>query len=317
MVSVPARMARGVSARAAGAAAGVVADRVFGEPPDAVHPVARFGSAMLRLERRWWRDARGPGARYAAAGIGAAGAVGAAVALGSGARRRFAGQVVSTALAGGISTAGRSLARHARAVAADLERGDLDAARAGLPALVGRDADELDEACVVRAVIESVAENTVDAVVAPALWAVAGGAPTAFAYRAANTLDAMVGRRTPRYLRFGWASARADDVANWVPARLTAALVAAARPPLRRRRLARRAPPGARAPVAQQRRGGGGVRGGARGAVGRGEQLRRRARGAAPPRAGPDAGGRRHRARRAPQPRRQPRPGRRARRRRR
>src|SRR5262249_41107178 len=83
---------------------------------------------------------------------------------------------------------------------------------------------------VARAAVESVAENTVDAVVAPALWAALAGAPGVLAYRAVNTLDAMVGHRSTRYARFGWASARLDDAANWVPARVTAALVAAARP---------------------------------------------------------------------------------------
>ncbi|MGH9022986.1 MAG: CobD/CbiB family cobalamin biosynthesis protein, partial [Acidimicrobiia bacterium] len=92
------------------------------------------------------------------------------------------------------------------------------------------DVAHLDRAEVARAAIESVAENTVDAVVAPALWALVGGARVVFAYRAVNTLDSMVGYRDPRYARFGWAAARADDVANWVPARLTAFLVAASRP---------------------------------------------------------------------------------------
>jgi len=83
---------------------------------------------------------------------------------------------------------------------------------------------------VARAVVESVAENTVDAVIAPALWAAIGGAPAVLGYRAVNTLDAMVGHRSPRYARFGWAAARLDDLAAWMPARLTAALVAAVRP---------------------------------------------------------------------------------------
>ena len=78
--------------------------------------------------------------------------------------------------------------------------------------------------------MESVAENTVDAVVAPALWALAAGAAGALGYRAVNTMDAMVGHRSHRYLAYGWASARADDLAGWVPARVTAALVAAVRP---------------------------------------------------------------------------------------
>jgi adenosylcobinamide-phosphate synthase len=99
-----------------------------------------------------------------------------------------------------------------------------------LPALVGRDVNRLDAAEISRAVVESVAENTVDAIVAPVFWAAVAGAPGVLAYRAVNTLDSMVGHRSPRYARFGWASARADDVAAWVPARLTALLVAAVRP---------------------------------------------------------------------------------------
>ena len=128
-----------------------------------------------------------------------------------------------------LAVAGRALGG-GRSGGSGPAEGRLDLARARLPALVGRDPAGLDEAEIARAVVESVAENTVDAVVAPALWAAVGGAPRALGYRAVNTLDAMVGHRSPRYARFGWASARADDVADWVPARVTAALVVAVRP---------------------------------------------------------------------------------------
>jgi adenosylcobinamide-phosphate synthase len=111
-----------------------------------------------------------------------------------------------------------------------LTRGDLQAARDRLPALVGRDPAALDESGIAAAVIESVAENTVDAVVAPALWGAVLGAPGACGYRAVNTMDSMVGNRSARYRRFGWASARADDLANFLPARATAALVCLAAP---------------------------------------------------------------------------------------
>jgi adenosylcobinamide-phosphate synthase len=138
--------------------------------------------------------------------------------------------VIALALATYVAVAARALHAAASQVAISLEDGDLDAARARLPALVGRDPAGLDAAEVTRAVVESVAENTVDAVIAPAWWAALAGPAGVLAYRAVNTLDAMVGHRSPRYARFGWAAARADDLAGWVPARLTAVLVAAVRP---------------------------------------------------------------------------------------
>jgi adenosylcobinamide-phosphate synthase len=107
---------------------------------------------------------------------------------------------------------------------------DLGGARAALPALAGRDPSALDEPELLRATVESVAENTADAAVAPLFWGAVAGLPGLLGYRAVNTLDAMVGHRSLRYERFGWASARLDDVANWLPARLTAALIVACAP---------------------------------------------------------------------------------------
>jgi adenosylcobinamide-phosphate synthase len=106
-----------------------------------------------------------------------------------------------------------------------LEGGDVEGARRLLPSLCGRDPATLDESGLTRAALESVAENTSDAQVTPLLWAAVGGAPAVLGYRAVNTLDSMVGYRSPRYLRFGWAAARSDDAANYVGARVTAALV--------------------------------------------------------------------------------------------
>jgi adenosylcobinamide-phosphate synthase len=202
--------------RALGAAAGVMADRLLGEPPAVAHPVARFGSVMRGVETRLYRDAREAGAAHAALGVGLAAAAGAALG--------------SPAAAAYIAVAGRALGQAALDVEAALVRDDLDAARALLPALVGRDPSQLDEPAIARAAVESVAENTVDAVVAPALWTAAAGAPGVFVYRAVNTLDAMVGHRSSRYEQFGWASARLDDLAGLIPARVTAGLVAAVRP---------------------------------------------------------------------------------------
>jgi len=125
---------------------------------------------------------------------------------------------------------GTSLGRAASTMHRHLADEDLAAARAALPALAGRDPRALDEEGLARATVESVAENTSDAAVAPLFWGAVAGVPGLLGYRAVNTLDAMVGHRSPRYARFGWAAARLDDGANWVPARLTAALTAVCAP---------------------------------------------------------------------------------------
>jgi adenosylcobinamide-phosphate synthase len=125
---------------------------------------------------------------------------------------------------------GTTLRRQARAMAGELERGDLAAARARLPALAGRDPAVLDAAGLSRATVESVAENTSDATIAPLLWGAVAGLPGLLGYRVVNTLDAMVGHRSDRYRRFGWAAARLDDLANLVPARVTALLAVAVAP---------------------------------------------------------------------------------------
>jgi adenosylcobinamide-phosphate synthase len=107
---------------------------------------------------------------------------------------------------------------------------DLDGARRLLPSLCGRDPELLDAAGLTRATVESIAENTSDAQVAPLLWAAAGGVPGVLGYRAINTLDAMIGHRSPRYARFGWAAAKLDDAANYAAARVTAALTVVCAP---------------------------------------------------------------------------------------
>ena len=199
-----------------GAAVGVVADQLFGESPLRPHPVAVLGYALQGVERRLYADRRSAGIAHAAAGVGIGAASGAVIR--------------STVVATYLATAGRALGEAAGAVDQALAVGDLGRARGLLPALVGRDPDRLDEAQVCRAVVESVAENTVDAVVAPALWAALAGAPGVLAHRAVNTMDAMIGHRDGRYARYGWAAARLDDAAAWAPARATAALVAGCRP---------------------------------------------------------------------------------------
>ncbi|MBD2871189.1 adenosylcobinamide-phosphate synthase CbiB [Paenibacillus arenilitoris] len=123
-----------------------------------------------------------------------------------------------------------------------LADGRLGEARKYVGYIVGRDTDKLDEREAARAAIETVAENTVDALVSPVLFALLGGAPLAMLYRAANTLDSMVGYRNDKYLYFGWCSARTDDVLNFIPARLAGAMLAtaaAAHPGMRAGRAAR------------------------------------------------------------------------------
>jgi adenosylcobinamide-phosphate synthase len=207
-------------ARPAGAALGLLLDRAVGEPPARLHPVSWFGRAMTLAERADYRDSRPAGTLHAILGFF----------LGAGAGVLLGPATPATTLATGLAVAGRSLGESALTVAGALEAGDLEAARAALPALVGRDPTGLDESELARAVVESVAENTVDALVAPAFWAAIWGAPGALGYRAVNTLDAMVGHRNTRYRAYGWASARLDDAAGYLPARLTAALVAGVRP---------------------------------------------------------------------------------------
>ncbi|MGZ4711174.1 MAG: adenosylcobinamide-phosphate synthase CbiB [Acidimicrobiales bacterium] len=205
---------------ALGAALGVLLEARFGEVPIEPHPVAAFGSAMQAFERRGYDGTRAGGVVHAAVGLG--------IGLGTGA---FLGRGVgATTAATFLAVAGRGLGDAAALVGDALSAGDLEGARIAVQSLVGRDPWALDEADIVRAVVESVAENTVDAVVAPACWAALAGAPGALGYRAVNTLDAMVGHRSSRYAEYGWASARLDDAANWVPARLTAALVIGVRP---------------------------------------------------------------------------------------
>jgi adenosylcobinamide-phosphate synthase len=129
-----------------------------------------------------------------------------------------------------VALGGTTLARTGSAMADLLAAGDLDGARALLPSLCGRDPAVLDSDGLARAACESVAENTSDAQVAPLVWAALAGVPGVLAYRAINTLDAMIGNHSPRYTRFGWAAARSDDVANYLPARLTGVLAVACAP---------------------------------------------------------------------------------------
>lgn len=203
--------------RALGLLLGVAADAAFGDPRR-YHPVAAFGRAAAVAELACYAEHRLAGVVYTATLVGAAAAAGELL------ERTGRGQAAGIAVATWIALGGSSLAEEGAAMSRLLGAGDLDGARARLPRLCGRDPDAVDLSGIARASVESVAENTSDAIVAPLVWGAVAGAPGLLAYRAANTLDAMVGYRSPRYRRFGWAAARLDDLANLLPSRAAAVL---------------------------------------------------------------------------------------------
>lgn len=203
----------------------IVIDLVVGDPRSLPHPVVIMGRFISNFERLWNR--------------------------GTAQQRRWSGALLTLIVVGGVwsicwlllavltqlhpglaliaelwllstALAIKGLGDAARAVVEPLTKGDLPAARQALGMIVGRDTQRLDEAEITRGAVETVAENTVDGITAPLFFALIGGAPLALAYKAVNTLDSMVGYKNDRYADFGFASAKLDDVVNWVPARLTA-----------------------------------------------------------------------------------------------
>jgi len=213
--------------RTAGLAIGFAADRLLGDPSHH-HPVAGFGRVAAALERKVYAASRTRGAAYTVVLVGTTTLLGYAADRST--RSRPVAHTLVTAAATWTVLGGRSLAREAETLHAQLAADNLPAARAQLTHLVGRDTRSLDASEIARATVESLAENTSDAVVAPLVWGAMAGVPGLLGYRAANTLDAMVGHRSDRYLRFGWASARLDDVLNLPGSRLSALLAAALAP---------------------------------------------------------------------------------------
>ncbi len=207
---------------AIGLASGYVGDLVFGDPARR-HPVAGFGQLASRVETQVYAPSRVRGICFTATLVGGAAAV----------AELCARRIPRPAVLGVVvwaSLGGRSLTRVAARLADEVAAGDLEGARATLPWLCGRDPAGLDRAALARAAVESVAENTSDAVVGALFWGAVAGPGGVAGYRAANTLDAMVGHRNDRYRDFGWASARLDDALNWPAARLSAALTVACAP---------------------------------------------------------------------------------------
>ncbi|MFI6762357.1 cobalamin biosynthesis protein [Micromonospora sp. NPDC050417] len=218
------------TANAAGLAAGYALDALFGDPRR-FHPVAGFGQAAAALENRLYRPNRSAGAAYAALAVGVPVLV--AVAAATATRQRPIARAALVAAGTWTVLGGRTLRHEATVMGRALRQGDLPAARGRLNHLCGRDPSMLDEPELARATVESVAENTSDAVVAPLVWGAVAGLPGLIGYRAVNTLDAMVGHRSPRYARFGTAAARLDDLLNLVPSRLTALLTIVTAPTVR------------------------------------------------------------------------------------
>lgn len=206
---------------AGGLVLGFVADRLLGDP-SRLHPVAGFGQSAARLEKVLWTPQRSRGALAVAAAVAPPMTLGVVA-------QRLPPPWRTVAMAGATWAAlgGSSLEREGRALHALLRADDIQGARVRITHLVGRDPRNLDPDEIARACVESLAENSADAVVAPLLWGAVAGIPGVLSYRAVNTLDAMWGHRSDRYREFGWAAARLDDIANWLPARLTVALAAA------------------------------------------------------------------------------------------
>jgi adenosylcobinamide-phosphate synthase len=208
-------------------------DAAIGDPQTMPHPV-RWMGALAASVHRHVRDLglgalalRAVGTVLAVGLPAAAFAVGWAAITAGIAVHDWIGHAIGVALAA-TTLAWRDLVDHVRAVSSALKGGSLEEARQAVGLIVGRDTQQLSEAEVARAAVETIAESACDGVIAPLLYLVVGGPPWALAYKAVSTLDSMIGHRDEAYREFGWAAARLDDVANWIPARVTAWLIAAA-----------------------------------------------------------------------------------------
>ncbi|OAF10598.1 cobalamin biosynthesis protein [Bradyrhizobium centrolobii] len=188
------------------------------------HPVTWIGRLITAVDTAWNRPSDPPALRCAAGVAGALVVIALSAALGWLLQSMLSSGWIQIVLVGVFAwplVALRSLGDHVAAVADPLQVGDVAGARAAVSRIVGRDPAALDEAGIARAAIESLAENASDGIVAPVFWGALFGLPGIFGYKAINTLDSMIGHRTERHEAFGWAAARIDDAANFIPARLT------------------------------------------------------------------------------------------------
>ncbi|WP_421858377.1 adenosylcobinamide-phosphate synthase CbiB [Oricola sp.] len=212
----------------------LIVDRCFGDPDwlwrRAMHPVVVFGKLVGYCDKQLNRPEYSDANREKLGLLAIAGLLLLAIVVGRWMGTVFGvtgpvGAVIEIAFVA-VLLAQKSLADHVLAVADGLRQGGLEGGRATVSMIVGRDPKTLDEAGVGRAAIESLAENASDGVVAPVFWYALFGLPGLFAYKMLNTADSMIGHRTERHRAFGRASAQLDDIANWLPARLTAMLIA-------------------------------------------------------------------------------------------
>ncbi|WP_225127591.1 MULTISPECIES: adenosylcobinamide-phosphate synthase CbiB [unclassified Bradyrhizobium] len=188
------------------------------------HPVTWLGGLIAAIDNAWNRASEPPALRRAAGIAGALAVIALSVAVGWALQSLLPSGWVQIVLIGILAwplVALRSLHDHVAAVATPLLAGDVAAARDAVSRIVGRDPASLDDAGIARAAIESLAENASDGIVAPVFWGALFGLPGILGYKAINTLDSMIGHRSERHEAFGWAAARIDDVANFIPARLT------------------------------------------------------------------------------------------------
>jgi adenosylcobinamide-phosphate synthase len=209
-----------------------VLDRIVGDPLSWPHPVKWIGALISMLDKRY-----NQGSNRKWKGLMMLFIVLLAVCVPAFLISTFAYQMhplVGIIVEGILiftTIAQKSLKEAALEVYHPLQKNDFDEARRKLSYIVGRDTEQLGESEIVRGTVETVAENTSDGVTAPLFWALIGGAPFALLYRAINTCDSMVGYKNDRYLDFGWASARMDDVVNWIPSRLTGFIMLLANQP--------------------------------------------------------------------------------------
>lgn len=211
-------------------------DRYVGDPDwlwrRMPHPVVWFGKAIDWLEARLWDGAQNADVQRQKGFVLITILVGGVALLGIVLAQFLSGLwligAVIEVLIVAVFLAQKSLADHALAVVKGFAQDGLEGGRKAVAMIVGRDPSTLDQAGVARATIESVAENSADGIVAPALFYLFFGLPGLLAYKAINTADSMIGHKTERYLHFGFAAARLDDWANWIPARVTAVLTVVA-----------------------------------------------------------------------------------------